>query len=826
MALAILLALTAPARAQVKPKIMIIFDTSGSMMKDSTGTYFGGGADGSLLCGGVGQAARIYQLKTALFEVLQGMGAQEIDFALATYPMMVDPTRTPVCANTCTFNGRPCSGHYYVTATQDSENTAGFFACKVSTHVPATMTSATCSDASNPCVAWYGQYKNEVLKVPFGQKIEDILWYFDEKEDAGPVASGPLTNPEIRAALSWYTPLGKSLFYAHGYFDKEVALPASDYRKSCEKLVIAFFTDGGETCNVQPGDAFYPLTWAANLNSNAKLKVTTHTVGIDIDAGSTAMLASIASAGKGTYYNVTGNTAALKTAFLQILAQSQPPVETCNGKDDDCDNKVDEDFPQKGQPCDNGKLGACYRAGTYVCKADGSGVVCNAPSATGTAEICNGIDDDCNGLVDDGLSGCTPPVCSPEVCNGKDDDCNNKVDDGLSDIPCGKDIGECKAGKTKCVGGVLSCDGGSLPTKEKCNGLDDDCDGVRDGFSEVCYEDSKGTPFAGGCVLTVTATCPTPPCCTGICRLGTKLCTAVQNGSTWSGVPGSCQSAVGPATEICDGLDNDCNGTVDDKAECPGGGQCIEGQCSQQCMGNEFVCPKGQLCKNGWCLLDPCDAAACEKQGWVCKGGDCIDPCKNVTCKTTELCVRGACVDNTCYTKGCPGGEQCVQGVCKADPCWAAACKPSEYCLAGSCLPTCEALFCKPDELCKSVAGTATCVKDGCAGVSCGSGQVCSAGKCITDPCEGIFCDKGQACVDGKCVTDPCEGIRCPSGYQCTAGLCQPKGVSGTTELLASGSGGLACTLAADSSGELAAGLSSLLILALGLLLGRRARRD
>ena len=48
-----------------------------------------------------------------------------------------------------------------------------------------------------------------------------------------PYSRAELVGIEVRAGNGWWTPLGKSLFYAHGYFHKEVALPPNDYRKKC-----------------------------------------------------------------------------------------------------------------------------------------------------------------------------------------------------------------------------------------------------------------------------------------------------------------------------------------------------------------------------------------------------------------------------------------------------------------------------------------------------------------------------------------------------------------------------------------------------------------
>lgn len=751
-----ILTTTALANPQLRPKIMIIFDTSGSMLQSSA-------YDGSSLCNGTGTSSRIYQLKQALFETLQGIGATEIDFALATFPQYTDPTAKPYCP----------LGHYYTDSDQSSE-VSGWESrsgCKVSTHNPLTQTSGNCGDSSNPCSAWYDDYKNEVLKVPFGKSPDQVMIYFDHLEDTDSIA--PLENPEIRA-FSW-TPLGKSLFYAYGYLHKEVALPQSSYLKKCERLVVALFTDGLETCN-KSSDNYYPTKWSANLHA-APMSATVHTVAIDIN---NTLLTTIATTGGGTPYNVKGDSNSLKKAFLDIIAKSQTPQELCNGEDDDCDNLVDEDFPQKGDACNNGKLGICYATGVYICKTDGSGVECDAQGQSPTTEICNGLDDDCNGVVDDAVGGCQPCVPQPEICNGQDDDCNGLVDDGLNSAPCGTDLGECKPGVSKCVNGKLICEGAIAPQEEICDNKDNDCDGVIDGVVEQCYD------FDSGCDKTTFI-------CNGFCAAGTRVCTA----GNW----GTCLGQVGPETEICDGLDNDCDGDTDEQAECPGTSMCIEGQCTRECAGDEFACPPGQFCKEGYCVIDRCDKKQCYEAGGVCKLGECIDLCEGVTCDKYEECQRGVCVDVSCYSQGCPSGETCIQGECKPDPCANVNCTNDEFCKEGQCLTLCEVLKCEKGQSCQVVENNGAyetqCIDDDCVGVHCNDLERCVDGKCEDDPCAKVSCEKGQLCEKGVCINDVCETISCPISYICEDGLCV-SGATSTEKILVSGRGGFSCHLSRD----------------------------
>lgn len=83
---------------------------------------------------------------------------------------------------------------------------------------------------------------------------------------------------------------------------------------------------------------------------------------------------------------------------------SADSVELCDNVDNNCDGEIDEGFAGLGSACTVG-VGACATTGEVVCSSDGSQAECDASAEAPSLEICNGVDDDCDGEVDNGLDG-------------------------------------------------------------------------------------------------------------------------------------------------------------------------------------------------------------------------------------------------------------------------------------------------------------------------------------------------------------------------------------------------------------------------------------
>ena len=390
---------------------------------------------------------------------------------------------------------------------------------------------------------------------------------------------------------------------------------------------------------------------------------------------------------------------------IECVGALSAELEICDGVDNDCDGATDEEPPGAGKPCGSDE-GGC-QAGTTLCVA--GSLICSG--AVGPdPERCDGVDNDCNGQVDDqpvdpeigvacgsAQGECTQGVISciegvrlcygdggpaEERCDGVDNDCDGLVDEGSLDagLACGSDRGQCASGVSVCRDGALSCFGALPPRPELCDGLDNDCDGRTD------EDDPEGGLPCGSQV--------------GECRAGLTSCS---EGALL------CLGGLDPVDETCNGSDDDCDGEIDEGA--PGAGQPCgvdEGECSSgvtECRGGRLRCPGERPASVEVCdgLDNDCDGETDEdpsdpglEQGCGSEVGECgagVLRCVGggLACEGSTLPVAEICdgLDQDCDGRADNGADE----ACEAER------GPGFVCLAGLCTSSCAPDLWEPNNL-------------------------------------------------------------------------------------------------------------------------------
>jgi len=816
------LGVSSPAHAQeLDPAIYVLVDTSGSMLDTSTGGEFTYG-DGSLEHPhdlAVTDPSRLYQAKQALANVVFAYG--EVRWGLARFKQNIgenyfcncheeldDNTASPCSSlnpglyQEVDASGNPvCRSCDYYLAYPDYDLPAatnpgshdrvcinyagGIFVSADGNYTPCLDPFA---DLSNPVAA--DVLDGADILVALADDNEDrILMWVDHQEtdfrsgfDANGdhcFASGTLGDCELRGMGG--TPIGGAL---RDLYDRMSLTDLSaDPYKGCRPYSVIVLTDGANSCDTDP------QTWAGNLQSvpdqssycdagtpcppnascvanRCEYQVKVHVIGFALGPMEIQGANLIAEAGGTDHAILADNEAEITAAMAQIIADSFLP-EQCNGVDDDCDGDIDEGFPV-GDPCSKG-VGECLSTGQYECDpADPNAVICNAADIAPGTEICDGLDNDCDGSVDE------DDVCcdGPEMCDGLDNYCGSSpawMSDGDEDPrvwdvyptssspgtpqSCGLDEGMCTSGQMTCSTGALQCVGADGPWTEQCDTDDWNCNGL-----------PNDVPPQSCVISNSYGDCP-----------GVQICE----------LPGAWGDCMGqdPAPEICNGQDDNCDGTVDEGLDYQfacGVGECahqvtfcvggveqtcdpLQGAAAESCDGKDNDCD-GQTDEG--LGQTTCGLGICEHTIQNCVGGV-SQTCDPMQGATTESCngldddcdgtVDDSIADQACYPSsatGCtevsPGSWDCV-GQCGTG---LRSCSGGTWggC-AGATTPVAEVC----DTLDNDCNGTAD---DGLGTTTCGLGnclhtvQNCQGGVVqICDPLQGA----GPETCDGE--DDNCNGV-------------------------------------------------------------------
>ena len=412
--------------------------------------------------------------------------------------------------------------------------------------------------------------------------------------------------------------------------------------------------------------------------------------------------------------------------------------------------------------------GVC--AGVRVCTEEGL-TACDAPEAA--QEVCNGVDDDCDGQADSGKICEDDNACTEDICLGFDGCEFSPLDStNCDDLNACTLTDHCDEGE--CVGTPIACDDSNPCTDDSCDGME-------------------------GCTFVLnSASCDDGDPCT----IGDQCLDAA-----CAGVPVSCDcQSDADCKQYEDG--NKCNGTL----YCDKTG--VEYQCKVD-PDTVVVCPEPPFGPDSDCLKSHCHppSGLCDfaqaHEGFACEDGD--------VCTYGGVCLTGKCLGNE--PVNCNDGNQCTLDECHPEtgcqyaalsgPCSDDnACTFPDQCSQGSCISglpldcddfnPCTADSCDPLKGCVHSATDGACDD----GNACTTGDFCSAGQCVgaglksckdDNPCTGDICNPavgcsnpynaascddsdlctvGDHCEHGDCI--PGQGMNCDDGNSCTSDSCNP----------------------------------------------------
>jgi len=548
------------------PYVLIIADTTQSM------TTTVGAADSC----GYGNTRQSHQ-RCALdrtFKAFAGL----VDFSLMTFT-----TRQTACSGAC----------YAGCTYSDYPGNVGLAGCG-----PEPTALANSADRRGGIIQV--PFRGDTTAVPAADNIANLGAFVDnvctDNRELFAAQNSPL-NGALRDAYRYFSNQWTSPDGALTYTSPLGTVGAGD--RVCRPLRVILLTDGADVCDSDADAADAAAALNAGFSfGGAQRSVRVHAIGIPA-AGTTVN--NIAAAGGTT----AGTSAADETAMVAALGNILHPLsnsEVADNADNNCNGCVDEGYGKYmnvGQACcawanpaqrttcltnyrasisvanPRGTLSALpcttaaeaqnpttwlpYDPGEICDNADNNGVggvdegmrKCGTPAVCPQAETCDGSDNDCDGQIDEG-GVCGACTYRPEVCDGCDNDCDSIADNGVpGPAACGFAQPATCSGSLSCrppqtVGqpGACVANGGfgvctNNPSPETCDATDNNCDGIVDNNLPAIPCTAPGAP--SGLVFGGSSQC----------REGQQFC------------GGSCMGFIGPTVEVTDGIDNNCDGVID-----------------------------------------------------------------------------------------------------------------------------------------------------------------------------------------------------------------------------------------------------------------------
>ena len=431
--------------------------------------------------------------------------------------------------------------------------------------------------------------------------------------------------------------------------------------------------------------------------------------------------------------------------------------------------------------------GLAVCTGDRVCLPDGAvgapkggGLSACMVTSSSEAEVCDGIDNNCNGQTDEGTCDDGQP-CTTDACDNSG--ATAKCVFTFNTLPCDADGSVCTQ-SDHCASGacqpgpLLSCDDQNLCTVDSC-----------DPIVGCASLPADGTPCdADGNSCTVGDACKAGKCVAGPAK--------------------ACASGQVCVTESCDSATGACVALNTDGTPCTDGNPCTtnESCAGGKCVGSPSLCDDKNSCTSDVCdpkvgclhaaLSGPCDDGSVCTNNDVCQGGGCVGVPQDATlCDDNNGCTTDACDAKLGCTHAPADGTFCYDGD---------DCTLGDHCKGGKCIGSsngcaCATLDdCKPQDdpnpcngkhFCDTVNAPVGCKLNPSTVVTCETAlntqcaeNVCSAGtgKCaLSLKNDGLLCNAdNNLCTQG----DSCQGGTCTAGAPpdcndqnaCTVDACDP----------------------------------------------------